>query len=92
MKKSELAQIIREEIQKIMTEDIGMSDWKEFERPDYVIITLTNGRKIRIDKMKIKGGQKAYDTILTLLRNLDNPKAKQAMNQLVAAMVNNLSK
>lgn len=91
MKRSELQQIIREEVSKIIKEDISITDWDEFVRPNYILLTLSNGKQLKIAQQQIRGGQNAYQSILTLLNNMgSNPKAKEAMLKLVNAMTSNL--
>ena len=92
MKKSELQQIIREEISKVLKENISITDWDEYVNPNYVLLTLSNGKKLKITKQHIKGGKASYQSILTLLNNMEsNPKAKEAMLTLVMAMISNLT-
>ena len=93
MKASQLKQIIREEISKVIREDISIADWDEYVNPDYVLLTLSNGKQLKITKQHIKGGKASYQSILTLLDNMEsNPKAKEAMLKLVDAMTSNLTR
>ena len=93
MKLNELRQIIREEISKVIREDISIADWDEYVNPDYVLLTLSNGKQLKITKQQIKGGKASYQSILTLLDNMEsNPKAKEAMLKLVDAMTSNLTR
>ena len=90
MKKSELQQIIREEISKVINENTTIIDWDEYRNPDHVLLTLSNGKQLKITKQHIKGGKAAYQSVLTLLDNMEsNPKAKEAMLKLVNAMISN---
>jgi phosphoribosylformylglycinamidine (FGAM) synthase-like amidotransferase family enzyme len=92
MKKSELQQIIREEISKALNENLTITDWDEFVNPDHVILTLSNGKQLKIAKQNIKGGKASYQAILTLLDNMSrNPKAMEAMLKLVNAMYDRLT-
>ena len=92
MKTSELKQIIREEISKALNENLTITDWDEFVSPDHVILTLSNGKQLKIAKQNIKGGKASYQAILTLLDNMDrNPKAMEAMLKLVNAMYDRLT-
>jgi hypothetical protein len=91
MKKSELQQIIREEIGKVINKNLTITDWNEFVRPNYVLLTLSNGEQLKIAQQNIRGGKNAYQSILTLLANMEsNPKAKEDMLVIVNAMVSNL--
>ena len=93
MKASELKQIIREEIGKVINENLTITDWDEFRNPDHLLLTLSNGKQLKIAKQQIKGGRAAYESIITLLDNMEsNPKAKEAMLKLVNAMASNLTR
>lgn len=92
MKQSELKQIIREEVSKALNENLTITDWDEFVNPDHVMLTLSNGKQLKIAKQNIKGGKNSYQAILTLLDNMDrNPKAMEAMLKLVNAMADKLT-
>ena len=92
MKKSELQQIIREEISKVINENLTITDWDEFVNPDYVLLKLSNGKDLKISRQQIKGGKAAYQSILTLLDNMGtNPKAKEAMLTLINSMAQRLT-
>jgi hypothetical protein len=87
MKKSELQQIIREEISKVLSEAVTVTDWEEFKNPDYVVMSLSNGKKIQLSKKNIKGGNATYKNILTILNTMDvNPQA----NEFIVRMVNHM--
>jgi len=92
MKTSDLKQIIREEISKALNENLTITDWDEFVNPDHVMLTLSNGKQLKIAKQNIKGGKASYQAILTLLDNMGrNPKAMEAMLKLVNAMADKLT-
>ncbi len=92
MKSSELRQIIREEISKALNENLTITDWDEFVNPDHVMLTLSNGKQLKIAKQNIKGGKNSYQAILTLLDNMGrDPKAMEAMLKLVNAMADRLA-
>jgi hypothetical protein len=92
MKATELKQIIREEISKALNENLTITDWDEFVNPDHVMLTLSNGKQLKIAKQNIKGGKASYQAILTLLDNMArNPKAMEAMLKLVNAMADKLT-
>jgi hypothetical protein len=92
MKATELKQIIREEISKALNENLTITDWDEFVNPDHVMLTLSNGKQLKIAKQNIKGGKASYQAILTLLDNMGrNPKAMEAMLKLVNAMADKLT-
>jgi hypothetical protein len=70
---------------------LSVTDFDEYVNPDYVEVTLSDGRKLELKKKNIKGGQKMYQTILQALDSYkSNPKAKTFMDSLVNAMINNL--
>ena len=92
MKATELKQIIREEISKALNENLTITDWDEFVNPDHVMLTLSNGKQLKIAKQNIKGGKNSYQAILTLLDNMGrDPKAMEAMLKLVNAMTDRLA-
>jgi hypothetical protein len=74
-------------------ENLTITNWEEYVRPDHVVISLSNGRELKIKKQQKAGGQKAYQTILTLLDNMNSDKrAENAILNLVNVMSNNLNK
>ena len=92
MKATELKQIIREEVSKALNENLTITDWDEFVNPDHVVLTLSNGKQLKIAKQNIKGGKNSYQAILTLLDNMGrDPKAMEAMLKLVNAMTDRLA-
>jgi hypothetical protein len=92
MKATELKQIIREEVSKALNENLTITDWDEFVNPDHVMLTLSNGKQLKIAKQNIKGGKASYQAILTLLDNMGrNTKAMDAMLKLVNAMADRLT-
>jgi hypothetical protein len=92
MKATELKQIIREEVSKALNENLTITDWDEFVNPDHVVLTLSNGKQLKIAKQNIKGGKNSYQAILTLLDNMGrDPKAMEAMLKLVNAMADRLA-
>ena len=92
MKATELRQIIKEEVSKVLNENLTITDWDEFVNPDYVLLKLSNGKELKIAKQHIKGGKASYQAILTLLDSMDrNPKAMEAMLKLVNAMADKLT-
>ena len=92
MKATELKQIIREEVSKALNENLTITDWDEFVNPDHVVLTLSNGKQLKIAKQNIKGGKASYQAILTLLDNMGrDPKAMEAMLKVVDAMADKLT-
>jgi CRISPR/Cas system CSM-associated protein Csm4 (group 5 of RAMP superfamily) len=62
------------------------TDWNEYVNPDYILVTLKNGRKLKIEKKHIKGGQRVYQAILQAF----NDDKYQITDKLIAAMVKQL--
>jgi hypothetical protein len=62
------------------------TDWDEYVNPDYILVTLKNGRKLKIEKKHIKGGQRVYQAILQAF----NDDKHQITDKLVTAMVKQL--
>ena len=71
--------------------NLTVKDFDEYVRPDYVEVTLSNGRKIQIKRKNVQGGAKFYQAVLQALDNYNtNPKAKQFIDGIINAMINNL--
>jgi hypothetical protein len=62
------------------------TDWEENVNPDYILVTLKNGKKLKIEKKRIKGGQQMY---LAILKAFNDDK-HAITDKIVTAMVNNL--
>jgi hypothetical protein len=45
------------------------SDWEEYVNPDYIKVTLNNGKKIEIAKKRITGGKRVYELFLLAFQN-----------------------
>lgn len=64
--------------------NLTVKDFDEFVNPDYVAVTLSNGKTIKISKKRISGGAKAYQAVLYALDNYKtNPIAKTWMDNVV---------
>jgi hypothetical protein len=61
-------------------------DWDEFVNPHYINVHLKNGKKLKIEKSKIKGGSNAYHMILKAF----NDNNYGITNKIVNAMVDKL--
>ena len=71
--------------------NLTVKDFDEYVRPDYVEVTLSNGRKLQIKRKNVQGGAKFYQAVLQALDNYNtNPKAKQFIDGIINAMINNL--
>ena len=71
--------------------NLTIEDWNEYVNPDYVLLKLSNGKSLKIEKKRIKGGSQMYQNILHILDSMNsNPKAKQAMEKLVNQMAKSL--
>jgi hypothetical protein len=62
------------------------TDWEENVNPDYILVTLKNGRKLKIEKKRIKGGQRVYQAILQAF----NDEKHAVTDKIVNAMTNQL--
>jgi len=74
-------------------ENITVKSYEEYVNPDYVELTLSNGKKIKFEKKKIVGGTNAYQKLLMALDNMDsNPNIKKAVDALASKAYNSLKK
>lgn len=74
-----------------LNEELGIAEYDEYVNPAFIEITLTDGRKLKIDRKYVKGGKKAYEAILYFLENMGrDPRAKTAILTIVQQMVDNL--
>ena len=62
-------------------------EWDEYVNPDYILVTLINGRKLQIGKKHIKGGKQMYQAILQAFG--DN--VFEITDRIVGAMVTKLN-
>jgi hypothetical protein len=61
-------------------------DWDEFVNPHYILVTLKNGKKLKIEKKNVKGGTNVYHAILKAF-NDDN---YEITNKVVSGMLDRL--
>jgi len=61
-------------------------DWDEFVNPHHIIVHLKNGKKIKVDRSRVKGGNAAYHAILKAF----NDNNYKITNKIVKAMMDNL--
>jgi hypothetical protein len=61
-------------------------DWDEFVKPDYILVTLKNGRKLKIDKFNYKGSNSVYQAILKAF----NDNNHKITNRVVSGMIDRL--
>ena len=61
-------------------------DWEENERPDYIIVRLKDGRAIKIEKKKTKGGERVYLAI----RQAFNDDRYDITNAIINGMIKRL--
>ena len=72
-------------------EELDVIEWDEFVKPDYLMLSLSNGKKLRIDRKYVAGGKAAYFKVIDALDDMDrNPKAKAFIKELVSKMASNL--
>jgi hypothetical protein len=73
------------------SKELDVIEWDEYIKPDYLMLSLSNGKKLRIDRKYVAGGKNAYFQIIDMLENMKrNPKAKAAVRTLVMQMASNL--
>jgi hypothetical protein len=61
-------------------------DWDEFVNPHYILVTLKNGKKLKIEKKNVKGGTNVYHAILKAF-NDDN---YEITNKVVSGILDSL--
>ncbi len=70
-----------------LTEETPMyKDWDEFVNPHHIIVHLKNGKKLKVDRSRVKGGNAAYHAILKAF----NDNNYKITNKIVKAMMDNL--
>jgi hypothetical protein len=76
MKKSELRQIIREEIKRQLNESLDVTGWETAD--DYVTLKFDGDKTLDIMKAKGPDGDKVFKFILTQLKNYKTNKDSKA--------------
>lgn len=72
---------------EILTEETPIyKDWDEFVNPHHIIVHLKNGKKLKVDRSRVKGGNAAYHAILKAF----NDNNYKITNKIVKAMMDNL--
>jgi hypothetical protein len=61
-------------------------DWDEFVNPHYILVTLKNGKKLKIEKKNVKGGTNVYHAILKAF----NDNNHKITNRVVSGMIDRL--
>jgi hypothetical protein len=61
-------------------------DWDEFVNPHYILVTLKNGKKLKIEKKNVKGGTNVYHAILKAF----NDNNHNITNRVVSGMIDRL--
>jgi hypothetical protein len=61
-------------------------DWDEFVNPHYILVTLKNGKKLKIEKKNVKGGTNVYHAILKAF----NDNNYEITNKVVSGMLDRL--
>jgi hypothetical protein len=61
-------------------------DWDEFVNPHYILVTLKNGKKLKIEKKNVKGGTNIYHAILKAF----NDNNHKITNKVVSGMIDRL--
>lgn len=74
-------------IKKILLESSSIyKDWDEFVNPHYILVYLKNGKTLKIERKRVKGGSSVYNMILKAF-NDNNYKITDA---IVKKMIDNL--
>jgi len=69
---------------EILTEETPIyKDWDEFVNPHHIIVHLKNGKKLKVDRSRVKGGNAAYHAILKAF----NDNNYKITNKIVKAMM-----
>ena len=67
---------------------LSVVEYDEYIKPDYVEITLTDGRQLKVEKKRVKGRHKTYTMIVDALEAYNkNSSAKRFIDSLVNSMV-----
>lgn len=66
---------------------IKIADYIEYQRPNKVIITLTDGRSIEVAEKRVPGGKATYLKFVTALDNIDNPICENWLNNVITRML-----
>ena len=61
-------------------------DWDEFVNPHYILVTLKNGKNLKIEKKNVKGGTNVYHAILKAF----NDNNHKITNRVVSGMLDRL--
>jgi hypothetical protein len=62
-------------------------DWVEYVNPDYILITLKGGKKLKISKKSLKGSANVYQAILAAF----NDNNYKITNKIVNSMIDSLN-
>ena len=62
------------------------TDWEENTNPDYILVTLKNGRKLKIEKKRIKGGQQMYLAILKAFNDENHAITDKIVNAMITKL------
>lgn len=83
-----LKKLIQEEVKRQLKESLTVKDWDEYSYPKaYVMITLSNNKKLTISPQRIPGGKKAYEDMLRVLRDYNYDKrANDYIDNLISQM------
>jgi DNA-binding transcriptional MerR regulator len=84
--------LVRETFRERVVDSINESntvytDWDEYVNPDYILVTLKGGKKLKIAKKSIKGGSRIYQAILAAF----NDNNYKITNKIVNSMIDSLN-
>ena len=61
-------------------------DWDEFVNPSYILVTLNNGKKLKIEKKNVKGGTNLYHAILKAFIDNNHKITNIVVNGMLARL------
>jgi hypothetical protein len=82
----ELTAFLRNKAESVNEAASIYKDWDEFVNPHYILVTLKNGKKLKIEKKNVKGGTNVYHAILKAF----NDNNYEITNKLVSGMLDRL--
>jgi hypothetical protein len=78
---------LQKNLKSINESNTVYTDWDEYVNPDYILVTLKGGKKLKIAKKSIKGGSRIYQAILGAF----NDNNYKITNKIVNSMIDSLN-
>jgi hypothetical protein len=78
---------LQKNLKSINESNTVYTDWDEYVNPDYILVTLKGGKKLKIAKKSIKGGSRIYQAILAAF----NDNNYKITNKIVNSMIDSLN-